>query len=153
MNGRAIWGRMDTCVCMTESLLCSPETATSLLTGYACVLSHSSCVQFFATLWTIARLAPLFLGFSRQDYCNGLSCPPPGDLPNPGIEPMCLMSPTLEGGFLTTSTTYTPIQNRKFKVWKKMVFEKCNTVGNANYMTFEGNAEYSVTITIQIWRR
>ena len=142
MNGRAIWGRMDTCVCTTESLLCSPETATSLLMGCACVLSLDSCVQFFATLWTIARLAPLFLGFSRQDYCNGLSCPPPGDFPNPGIEPMCLMSPTLEGGFLITSTTYTPIQNRKFKVWKKMVFEKCNTVENANYMTFEGNAEY-----------
>ena len=102
LNGRGIWGRMDTCMCMTESLLCSPKTATSLLIGYACVLSHYSFAQFFATLWTIAHLAPLSMGFSEQEYCNGLSCPPPGDLPNPGIKPMCLMSPTLAGGFLTT---------------------------------------------------
>ena len=36
--------------------------------------------------------------FSRQEYWNGLPCPPPGDLPNPGIEPMSLMSPALTGG-------------------------------------------------------
>ena len=44
------------------------------------MLSHFSCVRFFATLWTVSPQAPLSLGFSRQEYWSGLSCPPPGDL-------------------------------------------------------------------------
>ena len=40
-----------------------------------------------ANLWTIACQAPLSTGFSRQEYWSGLPCLPPGDLPNPGIEP------------------------------------------------------------------
>ena len=51
--------------------------------------------------------APLSVGFSRQEYWSGLPCPSPGDLPNPGIEPTCLASPALEGGFFTTSATRT----------------------------------------------
>ena len=39
------------------------------------------------TPWTVAHQAPLSMGFSRQEYWSGLPCPPPGDLPNPGIEP------------------------------------------------------------------
>ena len=46
-----------------------------------------SRVQLFATLWTVARQAPLSMGFSRQEYWSGLPFPSPGDLPNPGIEP------------------------------------------------------------------
>ena len=46
------------------------------------------------------------MGFSVQESWNGLPCPPPGDRPNPGVEPMSLMSPTLVGGFFTTSTTW-----------------------------------------------
>jgi len=46
------------------------------------------------------------MGFSRQEYWSGLPCPPPGDLPNLGIESMSLMSPTLPGGFFTTSATW-----------------------------------------------
>ena len=42
------------------------------------------------------------MGFSRQEYWSELSFPPPGDLPNPGIEPES-MFPILAGGFLTTS--------------------------------------------------
>ena len=42
--------------------------------------------------WTITHQAPLCMGFSRQEYCSGLSCPLPGDLPNPGIEPMSVRS-------------------------------------------------------------
>ena len=41
-----------------------------------------------AALWTVARQAPLSLGFSRQKYWSGLPCPPPGDLPDSGTEPM-----------------------------------------------------------------
>ena len=49
--------------------------------------------------------AILSVGFSRQEYWSALPCPPPGDLPNPGIEPMSLISPALAGRFFTTSTT------------------------------------------------
>ena len=45
------------------------------------------------------------MGFSWQEYCSGLPYPPPGDLPNPGIEPMSLTSGALAGRFFTTSTT------------------------------------------------
>ena len=66
----------------------------------ACVLSHISRVQLFATPWTVALQAPLSVGFSRQEYWSGLPCPPPGDLPDPGIEPESLASPALAGGVL-----------------------------------------------------
>ena len=46
---------------------------------------------------TVARQAPLSMGFSRQEYWSGLPCPPPGDLPNPGTEPSSLMSPQCRG--------------------------------------------------------
>ena len=52
-----------------------------------------------ATLWTIALQAPLSMGFSRQEYRGGLLWPSPGDLTNPGVEPMSLMSPALAGRF------------------------------------------------------
>ena len=71
-----------------------------------CVLSHFSRVQLCATPWTVARQAPLSMGFSRQEYWSGLPCPPPGDLPNPGIEPVSLTSPALAGRFFTTSATW-----------------------------------------------
>ena len=46
-----------------------------------------SCVWLFVTPWTVARQAPLFMGFSRQEYWSGLPFPSPGDLPDLGIEP------------------------------------------------------------------
>ena len=52
-----------------------------------CVLSHCNRVRLFANLWTVARQAPLSVGFSRQEYWSGLPFPSPGDLPDPGIEP------------------------------------------------------------------
>ena len=65
-----------------------------------------SHVQFFETLWTIACQAPLFMGFSRQEYWNGWPSPPPGDRPDPGIEPTSPKSPALAGGFFTTNTVW-----------------------------------------------
>ena len=53
--------------------------------GY--MLSCFSPVQLFVIPWTVACQAPLSIGLSRQEYWGGLPCPPPGDLPNPGIEP------------------------------------------------------------------
>ena len=49
--------------------------------------------------WTVARQAPLSMGFPRQEYWSGLPFPSPGDLPDPGMEPR---SPTLAGEFFTT---------------------------------------------------
>ena len=51
------------------------------------------------------RQAPLSVGFSRQEYWSGLPCPPPGNLPDPGIEPRSLTTPALAGEFFTTSAT------------------------------------------------
>ena len=53
----------------------------------ACLRSHFSRVRVFATLGTVSRHAPLSMGFSRQEYWIELPFPPPGDLPNPGIQP------------------------------------------------------------------
>ena len=66
------------------------------------MLSHFSHVQLFVTLWTVASQAPLSMAFSGQEYWSELPCPPPRDLPNPGIEPESLASPALAGGFFTT---------------------------------------------------
>ena len=77
-----------------------------VLVTHACVLSCFSRVQLLVTLWTVARQAPLSMGFSRQEYWSGLPCPPPGDLPCLGIEPESIMPPALAGGFFTTSATW-----------------------------------------------
>ena len=58
------------------------------------------------TPWTVAHQVPLSLGFSRQEYWSDLPCPPPRDLPNPGIEPVSFMSPALAGRFLTPSASW-----------------------------------------------
>ena len=50
------------------------------------------------TSWTVARQAPLSMGFSRQEYWSGLPRPPPEDLPDSGIKPACLMSPESKRG-------------------------------------------------------
>ena len=67
------------------------------------MLGRFSGVRLFATRWTVALQAPLFMGFSRQEYWSGLPFPSPGDLPDPGIEASSLMSPALAGRFFTTS--------------------------------------------------
>ena len=63
---------------------------------HVCVSVKSlSRVRLFATLWTVAPQAPLSMGFSKQGYWSGLPCPPPGHLPDSGIEPESLKSPAL----------------------------------------------------------
>ena len=58
-----------------------------------------SRVQLFVTLWSVACQAPLSMGFSRQEHWSGLPLPSPGDLPDPGIEPVFLRSSALTVGF------------------------------------------------------
>ena len=70
-------------------------------------LSH---VQLFATPWTVARQAPLSMEFFRQEYWSGLPCPPPGDLPDPRIEPT---SPALQADSLLLSRRGSPKESLK----------------------------------------
>ena len=67
------------------------------------VLSRFSRVHLIATLWAVAHQPSLSMGFFRKEYWSGWPCPPPGDLPDPGIEPVSL---TLAGGLFTISTIW-----------------------------------------------
>ena len=77
----------------------------STLYVYVC-FSHFSRVGFFVTLWTESLQPLLSMGSSRQEYRSGLLCPPPGNLPDQGIELESLMSPALAGRFFTTRFTW-----------------------------------------------
>ena len=73
---------------------------------------HARCfshIRLFATLWTIARQAPLSTGFSRQECWSGVPCPPPGDLPDPGIKLMSPATLALQGDSLLLSHQESPI--------------------------------------------
>ena len=71
-----------------------------LLSFPTCVCQVSLVVSDSATPWTVTHQAPLSMGFSRREYWSGLSCPPLGDLPDPGIEPASLVSLPLVDEFL-----------------------------------------------------
>ena len=73
-----------------------------------CVLSSFSYVQLFMTPWTVAHQAPLSMGLSRQEYWSGLLFPPPGNLPDPGLEPASPVSPALAGGFFNARSPRKP---------------------------------------------
>ena len=64
-----------------------------------------SCVGLFETPWTTDHQAPLSMRILREEYWRGLPFPPPGDIPDPGIEPV---SPALAGGFFTTEPPRKP---------------------------------------------
>ena len=74
----------------------------------ACVCAKSLrlCLILCSLMDCVPRQASLSVGFSRQEYWGGLACPPPGNLPNPGIEPTSFRSPTLADRFFTTSATW-----------------------------------------------
>ena len=83
---------------------------THIYTIYICVCAQSlSRVWLFVTPRTVAHQAPLSIGFLSQEYWNGLPFLPPGDLPDPGIEPASLASPALAGVFFTTAPPGKPI--------------------------------------------
>ena len=63
--------------------------------------------DYFATPWTVACQAPLFMGFPGQEYWSELPFPSPGDLSDPGIKPM---SPALAGGFFTAEPPGKPLK-------------------------------------------
>ena len=70
------------------------------------MLSCSSCVQLCAVLWAAARLAPLSMGILQERILEWVACPPPGDLPKPGIETVPLTSTVLADRFFTTSASW-----------------------------------------------
>ena len=72
-------------------------------------LRPSSHVLLIAIPWTVACQAPLSMEFSRQEHWSGLPFPPPGDLPNPGIEPMSHVSPALTCRFFNIAPPGKPM--------------------------------------------
>ena len=91
----------------------------------------TSVVSGFATLWTIARQAPLSMGFSRQEYWGGSPFPLHGDFPDPGIEPTSLTPLTLASGSLPPAPPGKPnithvhckhLENTKeIRMWKSQL--------------------------------
>ena len=88
--------------CCFPSFFPLPTSALPTALPSVCCAQSPSQVQPLAAPWTVARQAPLYMGFSRQECWSGLPFPTPGDLPDPGIKPMSLASPALAGGFFTT---------------------------------------------------
>ena len=80
-------GKLDSHMQKTETRLPSSVQFSSVTQSCPTLCDPMDC----STLQT-----PLFMGFPRQEYWNGLPCPSPGDLPNPGIEPESSASPVLQ---------------------------------------------------------
>ena len=73
------------------------ELEKNCIGGNSNVLSRFRWAQLFVTLWIVVHQAPVSKDLPRQKYWSGLQFPSPGDLPDPGIEPVSLMSPALAG--------------------------------------------------------
>ena len=108
------WNHYNLIMVYEPTLYCCIQLANVLLKIFlhqihqrwmacVCVLSPFSCVWLCVTLWTVAHQAPWFMGFSRQESWCGLPCPPPGDLPDPGIEPASPTAPALQADSLPLS--------------------------------------------------
>ena len=102
----------------------NPDSA-ALSCGSLCKWNVLSHVQLSVTPWTLACQAPLSMGFSRQEHWSELPFPPPGDLPNPGIEPESPVSPALQAGGLPLSRQgglckWKTGENRAYQAWHGM---------------------------------
>ena len=92
-----------------------------------CMLRRRRRVRLFVAPWTVARQAPLSVGFSRQEHWSGLPFPSPRDLAGPGVKAASHMSPALADGFFTTSATWeaqhsqiNPCGKDKMVLWSRM---------------------------------
>ena len=94
-------------------MISNPEHAKNHHSGdfkglYMLYAQLLNCIQLFATAWTLARQAPLSMGFPRLEYGGGFPFPPPEDLPIPGMEPESPASPALTSVFFTTEPPKKP---------------------------------------------
>ena len=111
-----------------SSQISLPYCKTFITVQFSSVQSLSQ-VRLFATPWTVAHQAPLSVGFSRQGYWSGLPCPPPGDLPRPGIA--SLASPAMAGGLFATSQLGSPVKifiPRLLKIFFRKAFRPWSLV-------------------------
>ena len=106
---------------------------TVITAGIENVLSH---VWLCATPWTVARLAPLPMGFPRQEYWSGLPFPLPGNLSNPGIKPLSPASPKLQVDSFTAEPPW-KFQNRECR----LAFTLCQILPHVT--TLWGPCSYS----------
>ena len=104
---------------MTESSLVSQLYVWCAVCSSCLVVSDC-----FMTPWTVACQAPLSIEFSRQEQWSGLPFPPPGDLPDPEIEPESPMSPLLADRFFTTEAPGSPISVTYSSVCKFFVLKR-----------------------------
>ena len=81
------------------------------------VCARSVMSNSFATLWTIARQVPLSMGSPKQDDCNKLPCPPPGDLSDPGTKSASPVAIALQADSLPLSYQGSPKLIGKFKIF------------------------------------
>ena len=91
---------------------------------YMCMLSCFSHVLLFATLWTVTCQVPVSMRYSREEYWSGLPCPPPRDLPNPGMEPMSLVCLALQAYSLLLNHQGSPYMYN-FNIWKFYMYIQC----------------------------
>ena len=104
------------CVCaqpLSHFRLCNPvgcSLPNSSVRGIFQEIIQERVAIFLATPWSVAQQALQSMGFFRQEYWNGWPFPTPGDLPNPGVEPVSLASSALAGGFFTTTPPGKPIR-------------------------------------------
>ena len=75
------------------------------------MLSHLGVVQLFVTPWIVVCQATLSMGFSEQEYWSGLPCHPPGELPNPGVEPVSPPAPAFQGASSLLTHRGSPCSN------------------------------------------
>ena len=108
---------------------------SKLLPSASLCVQSFSCVQFFATLWTVAHQAPLSMEFSRQEYWSGLPFPSPGDLPDPGTESaspvsLALQVDSSESPSMQTTSLYSSTVNGRilFKVPSPLVLQSYATL-------------------------
>ena len=119
----------------------------------SCVPIGFSNVLLFSTPWIVVHQAPLSMGCSTLEYWYGMPCPTPGDLPNPGIEPVSLRPPALVGGFFITSTNWeAPLMlSLIFKYFDRHFAHRKNENNCINHSLKKANPRMSDIISLQ-WR-
>ena len=108
LNRISLWPSNFSARCMpqrTENRYSDKYLSTDI---HELVLNRFSYVQLSAAPWTVDHQAPLSVGFSRQECWRGFPCPPPGALPDPGIEPMSAVSPALQADYFTAKPPVEP---------------------------------------------